>query len=74
MPSGDELGKEMRPDLLKANSPMNLSKGVVTSGVSYQTSAAFRSKGVCSGYLNTNVVKEPNNWNKHNKRKSDHKV
>ena len=54
MPFGEEESKVSRCVLFRANSAMNLSIAVVTSGESAQASKQERSVGRCAGYSHSN--------------------
>lgn len=54
MPFGEEESKARRVFLFMTNSAMNLSRAVVTSGVSAQASRHSRTTGKCAGYSQSN--------------------
>jgi hypothetical protein len=54
MPLGEEESKARRVFLFTTNSAMNLSRAVVTSGLSAQASRQSRTTGKCVGYSQSN--------------------
>lgn len=59
MPLGEEESKARRVFLFMTNSAMNLSRAVVTSGLSAQASRQRRTTGKCVGYSQSNSKPVP---------------